>query len=99
MSTTLRSWSGHFQERVPVTPEDYTRDRAQKSAPAEHQHFPKIIEAVVAASAPANTHPANASRTPATICQIIVKKLNGAFFISCLIVVHFKINSHCLFLP
>jgi hypothetical protein len=33
---------------------------AQKVHQLEHQHFPKIIEAVVAADAPVNAHPANA---------------------------------------
>jgi phosphoribosylglycinamide formyltransferase-1 len=52
-----------FQERVPVTPEDTPGTVAQKVHRLEHQHFPKIIEAVVAANAPANAHPVNAYPT------------------------------------
>ncbi len=54
-----------FQERVPVTPEDTPGTVAQKVHWLEHQHFPKIIEAVVAADAPANAHPANAHQANA----------------------------------
>src|ERR1700753_1959299 len=36
-----------FQERVPVTPEDTPETVAQKVHRLEHEHFPKIIEAVV----------------------------------------------------
>ncbi|HEY4290807.1 MAG TPA: phosphoribosylglycinamide formyltransferase [Puia sp.] len=39
-----------FQERVPVTPEDTPATVAQKVHRLEHQHFPKIIEAIVAKS-------------------------------------------------
>ena len=49
-----------FQERVPVTSEDTPETVAQKVHRLEHQHFPKIIEAVVAAVAPVNAHPVNA---------------------------------------
>jgi len=42
-----------FQERVPVTPEDTPETVAQKVHRLEHQHFPKIIEAVVSADATA----------------------------------------------
>jgi phosphoribosylglycinamide formyltransferase-1 len=55
-----------FQERVPVTPEDTPETVAQKVHRLEHQHFPKIIEAVVASNAPANAHSANAPSADAT---------------------------------
>jgi phosphoribosylglycinamide formyltransferase-1 len=49
-----------FQESIALTPEDTPETVAQKVHRLEHQHFPKIIEAVVAADAPGNVHPANA---------------------------------------
>ncbi|HEY6901730.1 MAG TPA: phosphoribosylglycinamide formyltransferase [Puia sp.] len=36
-----------FQERVPLTPEDTPATVAEKVHRLEHEHFPKIIEAVV----------------------------------------------------
>lgn len=46
-----------FQERIPLTPEDTPETVAQKVHRLEHQHFPKIIEAVVAASSIATPIP------------------------------------------
>ncbi|HTI91246.1 MAG TPA: phosphoribosylglycinamide formyltransferase [Puia sp.] len=46
-----------FQERVPLSPEDTPGTVAQKVHRLEHLHFPKIIEAVVLANAPADDLP------------------------------------------
>lgn len=46
-----------FQERVALTPEDTPETVAQKVHRLEHEHFPKIIEAVVNAQAPGDDLP------------------------------------------
>ncbi|SRR5260221_234944 len=45
-----------FQERVALTPEDTPETVAQKVHQLEHEHFPKIIEAVISSHAPVVSH-------------------------------------------